>query len=626
MGWLLGRFYILTGSVPPLIIYLLMLSNDYIRLMGLWPCLALTVALLAFFEWPRVAVSLQGRLETLLAQPFMEGAIAVGASSRQIYRQHLRPYLLPLMLQVGAQELARALLVVGQLGVFGIMSGGGVLADLTGIRNEVISGVPEWGATLAEGRKYARIAPWMVLAPGLAFFATIAGANWLALGLEGGALPLTRWQEATTGRLSARWRWLALPAALLVLLWQFQGLPWGQDRQLQAVVEAQLAALERGDVAAYMQTVDPADPDYQHNRQAWASTITAQDFIQRVGAVRAVDVDGARGQVLMNLVPPGTAPQVGRGAPPRSRLVRYERRWGRWYEVDEDWAVQPGYHTTLLSKLNLYDPTLGGQGNRITLSGLAVSADRAYERLAEFMSLPDTPRQTVILFADHDTFRASLPESGKGALAWYAPDRKAILVSPEFLVKWDRSRFETVLSFELAKALAPTETHWSPLTMGLLIRKADVRPVYRPDYRVMAGAPSLDYAELFARPLSELPAAEQETLAVQSALLVEFLRERYPALDIERLARDGAGPADLEQATGTSTATLSAAWGEYLFASIAGESVMAGPLGKDRVPAAVQAWAAARGAVILDMASPNEFYVLERVDGHIRVVLASPPR
>lgn len=627
VGWFVGRLYIFTGSVPPLIIYLLVLSNGYIRGLGLWPCLSLTVGLLAFFEWPRLAVQLQGRIETLQAQPFMEGAVAVGATSRQIYRQHLRPHLWPIVIQAGAQEVARALLVVGQLGVFGIMSGGGVLEEFTPMRVEVISGVPEWGATLAEARKYALVAPWIVLAPAVALFVAISGANWLAMGLEGISLPLTRWQEATTGRISAWWRLAALPVAAAVVLWLFQGVPWGQTAELKALVDAQLAALERGDVAAYLQTLDPNDPEYRRHREAWAEGVTAANFIQQVGWVRALDVDGARGEVLMSLVPQGTVlNRFRKGDPPRSRTVRYERRWGRWYEVDETWTEVLGYHTSLITQLTEYDPLVDGMLSRMQLAGLAGSADRAYDRLVGLIPPFDGKRQTVRLYPDLISFQSAVSSGGKGAQAWYSPERKEILVSPDFLTTWDRQRFESTFSLELVKATGAEGAAWPPLTMGLLVRKADLRPTYRPDYRELAGAPLLSYEALFAQPIDQLTAQEQNRLAIQATLLADFFREKYPSLDIESLARQGAGLADLERATGVSTAMLSAAWDEYLFARIADESVMAGPLGKDRVPAAMQAWATARGAVILDLDSPTSFYVLERENGRTRVALASPPQ
>ncbi|MDF2626556.1 MAG: transporter permease protein [Symbiobacteriaceae bacterium] len=626
VGWFVGRLYVLTGSIPPLIIYLLVLSNSYIRMLGLWPCLSITVGLLAFFEWPRLAIMLQGRIETLFAQPFMEGAVAVGATSRQIYRQHLRPHLWPIVLQAGAQEVARALLVVGQLGVFGIMTGGGVMEEIAPMRMEVISGVPEWGATLAEARKYTLLAPWMVLSPAMALFVAICGANWLALGLEGVALPLTRWQEATTGRLSARWRWVALPVAVAAVFWFFQGVPWGQTKELQALVEAQLAALQRGDVAAYMATIDPMDEDYQSSRQAWAEAVTEANFIQQVGWVQALDVDGAHGQTLMSLVPKGIVlERYRKGEPPRSRTVRYERRWGRWYEVDEDWAEVYGYHTILASKLPEYDPSVDGMLSRMQLAGLAGSADRAYDRLTGLTPSVDKKRQTVRLYADPVSFRAAMPAGGEGALAWYSPERREILISPEFLNTWDRQRFETVLSLELVKATGAKEAALSPLTMGLLVRKADLRPVYRPDYRQLVWATLLRYEELFAQPMDQLTYKEQEAFAIQATLLVEFLRERYPQVDVERLAREGAGPADLERETGASTVAMSAAWTDYLFARVADESILTVPMAKDRIPETAVAWARARGGVVLDMEGTDKLYVLERQNGQVRVVLVSWP-
>jgi ABC-type dipeptide/oligopeptide/nickel transport system permease subunit len=39
---------------------------------------------------------------------------------------------------------------------------------------------PEWGTMLAEGRQAFRLAPWAVIAPGLAIMITLLVVNWLA--------------------------------------------------------------------------------------------------------------------------------------------------------------------------------------------------------------------------------------------------------------------------------------------------------------------------------------------------------------------------------------------------------------------------------------------------------------
>ena len=89
--------------------------------------MALTVCVLTLVEWPRVAVTLKGRLQQLMAEPFVEGAVAVGGSRWHIFHIHLLPHLWPTLLHLVAAEMARALSVIAQMGVFGILFGGGIM-------------------------------------------------------------------------------------------------------------------------------------------------------------------------------------------------------------------------------------------------------------------------------------------------------------------------------------------------------------------------------------------------------------------------------------------------------------------------------------------------------------------
>ncbi|HYF80184.1 MAG TPA: ABC transporter permease subunit, partial [Symbiobacteriaceae bacterium] len=151
VSWALDRLYVMTSAVPPLVIYILLLSSTKLRLIGLWPSVVLTVTLLTLLEWPRVAVVLKGRAASLLAEPFVEGAIAVGNSRWQLFRSHLFPHLWPVILQLSAAEMARALVVIAQLAIFGIMVGGGVMTVVDrGGRDQymVTSGIAEWGTIL----------------------------------------------------------------------------------------------------------------------------------------------------------------------------------------------------------------------------------------------------------------------------------------------------------------------------------------------------------------------------------------------------------------------------------------------------------------------------------------------
>ncbi|HWI62260.1 MAG TPA: ABC transporter permease subunit, partial [Symbiobacteriaceae bacterium] len=188
ISWMVDRLYVMTSAIPPLLIYILVLAVPQLRLVGLWPSVAVTITLLTLMEWPRVAVVLKGRLGSLMAEPFIEGAVAVGNNRWQLFKNHLFQHLWPLFLQMVAAEMARALVVIAQLAIFGIMVGGGVMNIVDngrgGDRYVVTSGIPEWGTLLGDGRYDVLTHPWIPFAPAVAFLVTVIGFNLISQGLE----------------------------------------------------------------------------------------------------------------------------------------------------------------------------------------------------------------------------------------------------------------------------------------------------------------------------------------------------------------------------------------------------------------------------------------------------------
>lgn len=622
-GWLVARLYVLTGAIPPLVIYLFVLRTSSARLLGLWPCFAFTVILLALVEWPRLAVFFQGRLETLLEQPFIEGAVAAGGTPGHIYRQHLRPHLWPLALQMAAQELGRVLLVLGELGVFGIFAGGGIMEPTDGSAFVIVSGVAEWGSMLADTRAYILRAPAAVFAPAIALFLAIAAANWLAQGLEGVSFPLTRWQQATTGRLSRRWRLAWVPVGVLAVLWLYQGAPWGQAQSVQAVFDRQMAALRAGDVAAYMADVAPGNPDFRLDRERWAGSVTSANWDQTVGEFRGLYAAYGKATAYFRMPRAPLFPwDPGSYA---NREVRLERRWGRWYEVGVPMHAIRGYHVTLETQYATLDPySTAAQGRYLEIT-LTQAADRVYERVAQLIDLRGARRPVVRLYPTANQFAANIAPAA-GANVWYVPG-KAILVTPDFMKVWNKSRFEGLLAQELIKLVTPPGQPMSPLALGILTREADGRAVFRPELGTLAGTELSGLDGLFRITPDGLTPAQQDSLVTQSALLVDFLGQWLPPERIEELARTGAGLAEVEQATGV---PLQAAYADWLYQRVAAESIMTVPAARHLVPPALLAQVAARAAgkpgyelLVLNVESQKDdlaVFLLERDGSGARVL------
>jgi len=126
---------------------------------------ALAVGIAGIPGYARVtrAVVLEAR-----TRPFVEAAQALGARSTTIIWWHILPTVSPPLLAFAGVTLSWALLNGAALTFLGY---GGDLA------------APDWGVMLADGRSAFRLAPWAVIAPGMALSVTVFAINLLANGL-----------------------------------------------------------------------------------------------------------------------------------------------------------------------------------------------------------------------------------------------------------------------------------------------------------------------------------------------------------------------------------------------------------------------------------------------------------
>lgn len=104
------------------------------------------------------------------SRPYVEAARAIGATPRAILAAHILPNMLGTLLAFATVTLSWAILNAATLNFLGF--GGDPAA-------------PEWGTMLAEGRQAFRIAPWAVIAPGVAIMLTVLATNLVADSLAG---------------------------------------------------------------------------------------------------------------------------------------------------------------------------------------------------------------------------------------------------------------------------------------------------------------------------------------------------------------------------------------------------------------------------------------------------------
>lgn len=184
---IIKQFSIVFSAIPALLISVIILKlNFFLGLDKKYSFLAF-VLVLTFVGWSKLALIIEERVAGILAQPFIKGEIAIGKSRLHLALGNVIPHLSAELIVLFFMEIANALTIIAQLGVFGVFVGN--LRIVASTDNGVviplnISLEPEWASMLASSRNYFRSAPWMVLAPSVAFFISIFGFNLFGQGLK----------------------------------------------------------------------------------------------------------------------------------------------------------------------------------------------------------------------------------------------------------------------------------------------------------------------------------------------------------------------------------------------------------------------------------------------------------
>lgn len=115
--------------------------------------------------WPAHARQVRSVVLTVRAQPYVEAAVALGASRPRLLLRHLAPAAVGPTLVLASLEAGHALLHVAALSFLG-----------AGIQPPS----PEWGTMLADAQQYYLLAPHLILFPGLAVLLATLSFNLLA--------------------------------------------------------------------------------------------------------------------------------------------------------------------------------------------------------------------------------------------------------------------------------------------------------------------------------------------------------------------------------------------------------------------------------------------------------------
>ncbi|MDN3520453.1 ABC transporter permease [Halomonas ramblicola] len=154
----LMRLSDLQESFPALILALFILY-------ALGPGLANLLLVMAIARWPTYARVSRSLALGLRDNQYIEAARALGASPARIIREHVLVNARSPLVILATLELARVILFESTLSFLGF-----------GIQPPDTS----WGLMISEGREYLGRAPWLIIVPGLAIFATALSANLIA--------------------------------------------------------------------------------------------------------------------------------------------------------------------------------------------------------------------------------------------------------------------------------------------------------------------------------------------------------------------------------------------------------------------------------------------------------------
>lgn len=130
----------------------------------LQPGLSSAMIALGIVTWPQYARVARGQFLALREREFVLAARSLGASDLRIIRQHMLPNAISPLIVLASMGMAGAILVEASLSFLGL-----------GAQPPQ----PSWGSTLAAGRNFIHMAPWMTIFPGLAIMVTVLGFNLL---------------------------------------------------------------------------------------------------------------------------------------------------------------------------------------------------------------------------------------------------------------------------------------------------------------------------------------------------------------------------------------------------------------------------------------------------------------
>jgi peptide/nickel transport system permease protein len=125
----------------------------------------LVVIVLGVTGWMPVARLVYGEVRRLMAEPFVESAVALGANRGRVLGRHVLPNAMTPVIAAAALGVGNAITLEAGLSFLGL-----------GVQPPA----PSWGGMIASGRDALINAPWVAIAPGVALVLVVVGCTLVA--------------------------------------------------------------------------------------------------------------------------------------------------------------------------------------------------------------------------------------------------------------------------------------------------------------------------------------------------------------------------------------------------------------------------------------------------------------
>jgi ABC-type dipeptide/oligopeptide/nickel transport system permease subunit len=170
----------LAAAGPPALSALLLGATDFalglprvvllLLLASLWaPSATLVIVVLGLTGWMPVARLVYAELRTQLTRPYVDSAMALGASRARVMLRHALPHALAPVVAAATLGVGHAITLEAGLSFLGV-----------GVQPPTAS----WGTMIASGRDTVVNAPWVGLAPGVALVLVVVACTLLADALQ----------------------------------------------------------------------------------------------------------------------------------------------------------------------------------------------------------------------------------------------------------------------------------------------------------------------------------------------------------------------------------------------------------------------------------------------------------